>query len=70
MPGRVRYTSLGIRGVRSESLKKPDGRSELRRAGFISRNKRGKWSQPRETVTHPVVLRSVFLSEGYQSLIA
>ena len=26
--------------VRSESLKKPDGRSELRRAGFISGNKR------------------------------
>ena len=29
-----------FKGVRLELLKKPDGRSELRRAGFISGNKR------------------------------
>ena len=44
--------------VRLESLKKSDGRSELRRAGFIIGNKRenganqgrlrGKWGQPRK----------------------
>ena len=38
--------------VRSESLKKPDGHSELRRVGFISWNKREpKWGQPREVWT-------------------
>ena len=63
-----------VRTVRSELLKKADGRSQLRRAGFISGNKRkvgqpreagspgGKWSQPREVGTCSVVLGSGFLN--------